>query len=183
MIRENTEAAKKRAKTLEEAKIPNTGENRFRLRMYEELSSAMGLKICPYTAKPINITMLFSDKVEIDHILPLSRTNDDSIANKTLCLREANREKQNKSPYEAWGNTSRWSIIEENLGSLPDKRKWRFAPDAMKKFETESDFLDRAIVDTQYLSRLAKNYLSTLYTTGGNVWVVNGKMTEMLRRR
>ena len=183
MIRENTEAATKRATTLEELRIPNTGENRFRLRMYEELGPAIGPKVCPYTAKPINVNMLFSDKVEIDHILPLSRTNDDSPANKILCIREANREKQNKSPFEVWGETSQWENIEENLGNLPKSKQWRFAPDAMKKFESESDFLDRAIVDTQYLSRLAKNYLSTLFTTGGNVWVVNGKMTEMLRRR
>ena len=177
-IRENTEAAAKRAKKLEELGIPNTGENRFRLRMYEELGSDTILKVCPYTGKTINVEMLFSDKVEIDHILPLSRTNDDSPANKILCLREANREKKNQSPFEAWGNTPQWNTIEENLGKLHKSKQWRFAPDAMKKFESESDFLDRAIVDTQYLSRLAKRYLSTLYSDGDNVWTVNGKMTE-----
>ena len=182
-IRENTEAAKIRAKKLEELGLPNTGENRFRLRMYEELGPAIGPKVCPYTGKSINVEMLFSDKIEVDHILPLSRTNDDSPANKILCIREANREKKNQSPFEAWGNTPQWHTIEGNLGNLHKNKQWRFAPDAMKKFESESDFLDRAIVDTQYLSRLAKGYLSTLYTEGENVWTVNGKMTEMLRRR
>ena len=52
----------------------------------------------------------------------------------------------------------------------------------MKRFEGEKDFLDRALVDTQYLSRIARTYLDALFTEGGHVWVVPGRMTEMLRR-
>ena len=52
----------------------------------------------------------------------------------------------------------------------------------MERFEGEKDFLDRALVDTQYLARISRTYLDTLYTEGGHVWVVPGRMTEMLRR-
>jgi CRISPR-associated endonuclease Csn1 len=52
----------------------------------------------------------------------------------------------------------------------------------MERFEGESNFLDRALVDTQYLSRISRAYLDTLFTEGGHVWVVPGRMTEMLRR-
>jgi CRISPR-associated endonuclease Csn1 len=52
----------------------------------------------------------------------------------------------------------------------------------MARFEGERDFLDRALVDTQYLSRIAREYLDRLYTEGGHVWVVPGRLTEMLRR-
>ena len=38
--------------------------------------------------------MLFSDKVEVDHILPFDATLDDSNANRILCPRTANREKR-----------------------------------------------------------------------------------------
>lgn len=127
--------------------------------------------------------MVFDGSCDIDHILPFSRTLDDGFANKTLCLKEANREKRNQTPWEAWGHDpERWVTIEANLKALPNNKSWRFAPDSMERFEGENDFLDRALVDTQYLSKIARAYLDTLYTEGGHVWVVPGRMTEMLRR-
>ena len=148
----------------------------------EDLSDDAMKRNCPYTGKRISVTMLFDGSCDVDHILPYSRTLDDSLANRTLCLREANREKGKKTPWEAWGGTDRWLAIEDNLKNLPANKKWRFTPDAMEQFEGENNFLDRALVDTQYLSRIAKAYLEALYTEGGHVWVVPGRLTEMLRR-
>ena len=118
------------------------------------------------------------------HILPYSRTLDDSFANRTLCLRKANRDKGNYSPFEAWGNTPHWDDIQPLIAHMPQNKRWRFAPDAMERFEDEREFLDRQLVDTQYLSRLAREYLSCLYPEKGSspVYVVPGRMTEMLRR-
>lgn len=180
-IRDTTVAATKRSKTLEGLGIEDNGRNRMLLRLYEDLGPAIGPRCCPYTGKPISVEMVFKD-CDVDHILPYSRTLDDSFANRTLCLREANREKRNQTPWEAWGGTSKWAAIEANLKNLPENKRWRFAPDAMKRFESENDFLDRALVDTQYLARISRTYLDTLFTEGGRVWVVPGRMTEMLRR-
>lgn len=181
-IKENTEAARKRSEQLVELGQPDTGANRMLLRLYEELGPAIGPRCCPYTGKPISVTMLFDGSCDVDHILPYSRTLDDSFANRTLCLREANREKTNKTPWEVWGKIPRWDNITANLKNLPDNKRWRFAPDAMGRFEGEINFLDRALTDTQYLSRIARTYLDALYTEGGHVWVVPGRLTEMLRR-
>ena len=126
--------------------------------------------------------MLFDGSCDVDHILPFSRTLDDGFANRTLCLKEKNRAKSNKSPWEAFGDTADWPAIAANLKNLPENKRWRFAPDAMERFEEQRGFLDRALVDTQYLSRVARAYLDTLYTKGGHVWVVPGRLTEMLRR-
>ncbi|MBC6440136.1 MAG: type II CRISPR RNA-guided endonuclease Cas9 [Rhodospirillales bacterium] len=179
-IKTNTEAARKRSKTLEEELgQADSGANRMLLRLYEELGPAIGPRCCPYTGKPISVTMVFDGSCDVDHILPYSRTLDDSVANRTLCLREANREKGNRTPWEVWGETPRWDMIAANLEHLPKNKRWRFAPDAMERFEGENDFLDRALVDTQYLSRIARSYLDALYTEGGHVWV---GLTEMLRR-
>lgn len=180
--KENFEAAKKRSEKLADLKQPDTGANRLVLRLWEELGPAIGPRLCPYTGKPISASMLFDGSCDIDHILPYSRTLDDSPANRTLCLREANREKRNQTPYETWGGTAAWPTIEANLQNLPENKRWRFAPDAMERFEGQRDFLDRALVDTQYLATLARTYLDALYTEGGHVWVVPGRMTEMLRR-
>mgnify|MGYP001081611619 CR=1 FL=1 len=181
-IKRNTDDAVRRGKLLEEMSIANTGANRKILRLWEDLGNDIMLRSCPYSGKRISAAMLFDGSCEVDHILPYSRTLDDSFANQTLCLREANREKSNQSPWEAWGGTPAWDRIAANLNNLPENKRWRFAPDAMARFEGERGFIDRALVDTQYLSSIARAYLDALYTQGGHVWVVPGRLTEMLRR-
>lgn len=180
--RDNHAAAERRSRSLVELGQPDTGANRMLLRLWEDLGADVMIRNCPYTGQRISAEMLFDGSCDIDHILPYSRTLDDSFANRTLCLREANREKRNQTPWEAWGGSDRWPAIEANLKNLSTNKPWRFAPDAMERFEEKADFLDRALVDTQYLARLARAYLDTLYTEGGHVWVVPGRMTEMLRR-
>lgn len=178
----NRKMAEQRSTKLGELGQPDTGRNRMLLRLWEDLGEDVMRRACPYTGQRISATMLFDGSCDVDHILPYSRTLDDSFANRTLCLREANQEKRDRAPFEVWGGSDRWSAIEDNLRNLPQNKRWRFAPDAMEQFEEKVDFLDRALVDTQYLSRISRQYLDTLYTEGGHVWVVPGRMTEMLRR-
>lgn len=181
-IRDTTADAIRRSEQLEQLGQPNTGHNRMLLRLWEDLGPAVGPRCCPYSGNTISVTMVFDGSCDVDHILPYSRTLDDSFANRTLCLKEANREKSDRAPWEAWGGSDKWDVIEAKINSLPENKRWRFGPDAMKKFEGDSDFLDRALVDTQYLAKISRMYLDTLYTEGGHVWVVPGRMTEMLRR-
>lgn len=184
-IKKTTEAAIRRGQTLEELGVPNTGANRMILRLWEDLGKDVMTRNCPYSGQRISATMLFDGTCDVDHILPYSRTLDDSFANRTLCLKEFNRQKTNNTPWEAWGETIQWDAISVNLKNLPKNKAWRFAPDAMERFEGENDFSARALKDTQYLSRIARAYLSALYDGAdhkSHVWVVPGRLTEMLRR-
>lgn len=184
-IKKNTDAAIARGEKLEELGVPNTGANRMILRLWESLGDDVMTRNCPYTGQRISVGMLFDGSCDVDHILPYSRTLDDGFANKTLCLRAANRQKANKTPWEVWGDTPQWDTIAANLKNMPANRVWRFAPDAMTRFEGENDFSARALKDTQYLSRIARSYLEALYDGGdhkSHVWVVPGRLTEMLRR-
>ena len=184
-IKKNIAAAIARGEKLDDLGITNNGSNRMMLRLWEGLSNDIMSRCCPYTGKMISCSMLFDGSCEIDHILPYSRTLDDSFSNRTLCLKEANQAKANKTPWETWGNTDQWNIIAANLKKLPDNKTWRFAPNAMERFEGENDFSARALKDTQYLSRIARAYLDTLYDghdSKSHVWVVPGRLTEMLRR-
>jgi CRISPR-associated endonuclease Csn1 len=54
----------------------------------------------------------------------------------------------------------------------------------MARVEKDGGFLARQLTDTQYLSRLAGKYLSSLYAdkSEGSVYVIPGRMTAMLRR-
>lgn len=186
-IKRNTDAAIARGKKLvEELGQKDSGANRMVLRLWEDLNQNDCMKrFCPYSGNRISASMLFDGSCDVDHILPYSRTLDDSFANRTLCLKEFNRQKTNKTPWEAWGHTAAWKAIEANIKNLPQNKAWRFAPDAMERFEGENDFSARALKDTQYLSRIARSYLDALYDGAdgkSHVWVVPGRLTEMLRR-
>ena len=73
-----------------------------KLILWEELNlSNAADRQCPYSGIQISVQMLLGPEVEIEHILPFSRTLDDSLSNKTVSLRQANRIKGNRSPWEA----------------------------------------------------------------------------------
>lgn len=185
--KQNREDAERRSKDLvQKLQQRDSGSNRAVLKLWEELSPNVIDRRCIYSGQQISATMLFSGAVEVDHILPFSATLDDSGDNRLLCMREANREKRKRSPFEAFGHRADWEDIAARAARLPHGKRWRFEPDAMSRFDTEEKFLARQLVDTQYLSRLAREYLSALYPERGEgsnpVWVSPGRLTEMLRR-
>ncbi len=189
----NTRAAEARSKKLLESDQRDSGSNRALLKLWEDLNPDNPLdRCCPFCGRHIGQLALFTDQTEIEHIIPYSRSFDDSAANKVIAHRSCNREKGNKTPWEAWGNTERWAIIAEQVSRLHKSKQWRFAPDAMERFEKDGGFLARQLTDTQYLSRMARTYLSSLYPERPSdrlpgegvqgVYVIPGRMTAMLRR-
>jgi len=140
---------------------------------------------CPYTGEQISVERLLSDEVEIEHILPFSMTLDDSLNNKTVSLRRANRDKGNRTPFSAFGESPMpgydyESILQRAL-LMPREKSKRFAPDGYQRWLREDkDFLARALNDTAYLSRIAKEYLS-LVCHPNKVRAIPGRMTAMLR--
>lgn len=167
--------------------VADNGENRMRMRLWEELNRKDCLdRRCPYTGEKICMRNLFSPEVEIDHILPFSRTLDNSAANRTVSMRWANRIKSNRAPYDAFSSNPHpkiiWEEILDRAAALPGAKQWRFQPDAMDRFEKEKGFLDRQLTDNQYLSRIAKTYLTKICHPD-KVWVTPGRLTSMLRGR
>lgn len=182
-IRDNTARAERHRQQLADIGLPDSGESRARLRLWEELNFGDPFdRRCPYSGEVISLQRLFSGEVDIDHILPFSRTLDNSVANKTVALRRANREKGNRTPYEAFGHRDKWPVLAKRAEALPRNKRWRFAPDAMERYDSEErDFLARHLTDTQYLSRIAREYLTTVCDPN-QVWVTPGRLTELLRR-
>lgn len=184
-IKRDTEDAIRRGKILEEEGQRNTGSNRALLKLWEELNLKNVLdRRCPYCAEPVSIQQLFSDFVDVDHIIPYSRCLDDSNANKVIAHRHCNREKGNKTPFERWGSDpDRWDRIAAQAARMPSSKRWRFGPDALEKIEKDGGFLARQLTDTQYLSRTTGKYLRYLYPEKAHsVYVIPGRMTAMLRR-
>lgn len=154
-------------------------------RLWEELNPNDVLdRRCPYTGEQISLQRLFSDEVEVEHILPFSRTLDDSLNNQTVALRRANRDKGNLTPHEAFGSNPPGydyeAILLRARQMHRDKAK-RFAPDAMERWlRDDADFLARALNDTAYLSRVAKEYLQ-LICPHNRVRAIPGRLTALLR--
>ena len=165
---------------LESAEIDVTPDALRKLRLWEEQGPPQN-RVCPYTGRTLSFELVMSAQTDVDHILPFSRTLDNSPANLVVCMADANRVKGNRTPYEAFGDGCL-----EYVKDLPANKRWRFQENAMERFEGERDFLDRQLNETQYLSRTARTYLAYLYDEQGEhrqrVRVIPGRMTALLRR-
>ncbi len=184
--RRNELANEGRRAELRKRGLPVNRENLMRLRLWEELPILE--RVCTYSGRAIGQEVLFSDEIEIDHILPFSKSLDDGIGNRVLSFRSANRIKGDRDPHAAFASNAasiRWDEIEARLTRFAVHPAWRrkqrrFLPDALQTFLQERDFLDRHLTDTAYLSRLAKQYLAHVCYKD-RVWVATGRLTSMLR--
>lgn len=177
----------RRAKLVELGRPP-TPTNMAKLRLWEELNPKDPLdRRCPFTGTAISIEMLLSDEVEVEHLIPFSVSLDDSAGNKVVAMRFANRNKGNRTPYQAFGDSPviggfpyDWDQITARAAGLPKTKRWRFAPDALDRFKEEGGFLARQLNETGWFARMAKDYLAAL-TGPYKTWVLPGRLTAMIR--
>jgi len=153
--------------------------------------------VCPYTGKSISMRAIIGHEpqFDIEHIIPFSRSLDDSFANLSLCEQQENRNvKRNKTPYEAYsGDPDRYQRILDHVARFNgDRRKAarkleRFKMDDKSLAEFLERFSSRRLNDTAYATKLAAQYLGQLY--GGisdaersqRIWVSSGGVTSHLR--
>ena len=142
-------------------------ENIQRFKLWEKLDSTNAInRRCVYSGEMISQDRIFSPEFEVDHILPYSLTFDDSMANKILCLRQANRFKKNRCPYDAFNaSDSPWEYnsIWERAKNLPESTKWRFERGALERYLKDMGCIERDKNDTRYITRVAVVYLQHLY--------------------
>jgi CRISPR-associated endonuclease Csn1 len=116
--------------------------------------------------------------------LPFSQTLDDSLNNKTVSMRHANRYKGNQTPWDAFGKKQvqgfDYVAILQRAELMPRAKRSRFAEDGMARWlKDDKGFLARALNDTKYLSKVAREYLSLICPQ--DTRVIPGQMTAMLR--
>jgi CRISPR-associated endonuclease Csn1 len=172
------------------AGVLNTSEERVKgadlqkMVLWEELSFDPAFRRCPYSGVQISAAMLLSDEVEIEHILPFSQTLDDSLNNKTVAMRQANRVKGNNTPWDAFGKQAQagfdYQAILQRAELMPKSKRYRFAEDGLQRWlKEDKGFLARALNDTKHLSKVAREYVSLICPQ--NTRVIPGQMTAMLR--
>lgn len=137
--------------------------------------------VSPYTNKPICENRIFDDnEYQIDHILPYSRSFDDSMDNKVLVETKSNQEKRNNTPLE-------WMNDPEKIKPLHLYLKTHYLPSAkvsnLLAKNIGNDFVSKDIEDTSYLSRLAKQLIEFyLLPNNQKCRTVSGQLTDKLRQ-
>lgn len=186
-IYKNNKAREKERQKIVERLLKEVGLSRpsktdiLKLELYEEC----GMR-CPYTGRPISLNQLFDGTIDIEHILPLSRSCDDSFANKTLCYHDYNRNvKKNRTPWECeHANGTNFEEIIERVKRFNN-------PEKLRRFEMDDEdfeafceqFSSRQLNDTRYASRTAMAYLKLLYDDSDkmHIYACAGGVTALMR--
>lgn len=131
---------------------------------------------CVYSGRQIGIAQLFGGEVDTDHVLPYSRSLDNSLMNRVVCFRSENADKGDRTPYE-WLAESRPDSYEQVLQRarmLPYPKLKRF----LQKSVELTDFFARQFVDTAYITTQVHQYVQCL---GAKVLCPKGQHTAELR--
>jgi len=178
-----------RAQYLENFGQEPRGQDYRKWRFYREQQGR-----CAYCQQPLDESRLpEANYVEIDHILPWSRSFDDSLVNKVLVHAGCNRNKGNRTPFEMYGSdedSEAWRLLEAWASatvSLPRAKRDRLLRREFGK-ETASEFRDRHLNDTRYIARYLKKHVETHLKNGSGdglmrAVVVSGRMTHFMRAR
>jgi CRISPR-associated endonuclease Csn1 len=155
-----------------------TGEDILKMRLWEEQKCH-----CAYSGEYISIDMLRDgNATQIDHILPYSRSWNDSYMNKVLCTMQENQLKGNRTPFEYMGE-KQFHAMESSIRAwhLPLRKIQNLLNKDFK--DEEQGFKDRALNDTRYIAKELKNHLEQHLDLGdGNrIQVRNGAITSHLR--
>lgn len=131
---------------------------------------------CPYTGEPLPPSRVFGrdSDAHVEHIIPRHRSLDNSFANKTLATARANHEKAEHAPHTAFSSDpQRWHEILVRVaafnGASARGKLARFQWTEEEIAKRYDDFTDRHLRDTAYATRLAKDYLSLLFSTGDGI--------------
>ncbi|MDK9692779.1 MAG: type II CRISPR RNA-guided endonuclease Cas9 [Sulfurimonas sp.] len=149
---------------------------------------------CVYSGVKIRPEHLMDDlATQVDHILPYSRSLDDSFNNKVLCFTKQNQDKGNKTPFEYFGadkELKEWQefcIRAEGLKNLKSAKKSRLLKTNFDE-SSENSFKDRNKNDTSYISKFVKNYIEAHAQfkeskMKRHVFTMNGMLTAQLRHK
>lgn len=159
-----------------------------KFRLWKEQSG-----FCPYTGEYIKPNEAFMGEdgsyAEIDHIIPYSRSFDDSLTNKVLVMGSANRNKKNMTPYEYFGKEGRaWDEFTARVDAYV-KNKRRAERLKRKDFgdEESGEMKERCLGDTRYITKYVAGWIeSNLLFADPEikkpVTRINGRATATLRR-
>lgn len=153
----------------------------IRYKLYLELEKNLFKDL--YTDVQIKRDELFTDKYDIDHIIPQSRFFDDSFSNKVLVPRGANLKKGNFTAFDYLEieGKERLDKFLNLIKELYDKggiTKAKYEKLQKKGIEIGDGFIERDLRNTQYIAKKAKEIL---FGITNSVVPTTGRITDKLR--
>lgn len=141
---------------------------------------------CLYTDREIHPDMILSSDrtVEVDHILPWSRSGDDSFVNKTLCFASANQDKRQRTPFEWLGtDAARWDGFVARVESCKYMKGRKKRNYCLKDASVlEEKFRSRNLNDTKYATRVVLELLAKHYADDVRTLMKSGAEAEKAAR-
>lgn len=149
-----------------------------------------------YTLQPLDLHRVINDSTycEIDHIIPISVSLDDSLNNKVLATHQENQIKGNLSPMMAYmknvfsdlGCTIQtYKTHVRNSKMSRKKKEYLLDERDITKYDTIKQFINRNLVDTSYTNRVVMNTLTNYFRDNGihtKVHTVRGSATDKIRK-
>ena len=167
-------------------KEPNAKEL-LKFRLWKEQNGE-----CIYSGEKIRPQHLMDDlATQVDHILPYSRSLDDSLNNRVLCFTKENQDKGSKTPFEYFGADKESLKWQNFVGRIDGLKSLKYAKKnrlTKTNFDESSEiaFKDRNKNDTSYISKFVKNYIEAHVKfkeskMNRHVFTMNGMLTSQLR--
>lgn len=149
-------------------------------------------KVCAYSNVDTDEGRAITDEtaalgtdLEVDHIVPQSRSQDNGLNNKVVCFRKANRGKGNQTPKE-WLPPEQFERLCQRFGSWKKdlRRKWE---NLTRDAPSTDEFAASQLTDTAYAATQVGEYLNNALYGGQtdarkHVLFTKGFYTAMLRR-
>lgn len=152
----------------------------------------------PYTGKVIKLSELFTEKYQIDHIIPKAKYYDDSFGNKVVVEAEVNAlkgkrlaiqfiEDSQNLPIELTDGTKVTVFTLDDYKknaeqTFTNKKKQR----NLKLFEVPENFVERQLNDTKYISRTVAQFLRPIANgqdSDEGLIYTNGSITSDLKQK
>ena len=172
-----------------------SNQTALKVRLYNEQNGK-----CAYSGMPLELVKVVTDPkaYEIDHIIPRSISQDNSLNNKVLVLHEVNQAKGNRTPFQYFSSglakksypINNYNAFKEyvngnvNYQKNAFKRRNLLNEEDITKYDVLREFSNRNLIDTSYAARslmtTIKNYFkaNNIETT---VLTIRGKQTDMFR--
>ena len=111
-------------------------------------------EICLYSGKNISPRKLLSGEVDVDHILPYSKSLDNSLMNKVICFRSENALKGQNTIHQwlAASNPQKLEQILQRAMKLPLDIRNRKLTKLKQETVVLDEFLQRQLSDTAYIT-------------------------------
>ena len=188
-IQKRNEEISARVKDILDGKEVNA-HTKLKIRLYldQECKTA-------YSGEIIDLEKLINDPTyyEIDHIIPLSISLDDTYNNKVLVTHKENQDKGQRTPYqyfklgllnESYENFKARILANKQIG-YKKKQNLLFEKD-INQFDVKKQFINRNLVDTRYATRSLLNTITNYYKNNEidtKVYTVKGTITHLFRQK